>query len=281
LGRSDEFGSFALLLRRLLSQIEILPPGLERPPPPPGVRYVWLFGQGHVRADDRLRRRVERAFQWPMIMLALAILPVLVFEFFFLARHPELRGTWIWWVVSIAGILIWVAFLIEFVIKVAIAESRIEYCKRNWIDIVVIVLPVLRATRVVRVARLAKTSRMFRLRGLGMKLLRFGFTAVLGLKATERMLSRFGVAIPTGRKDPRQMTRLELMDELKRRRRQVDAWEQWYQQHELFVRGGEVTELPPRPDLKAAVQAGDDSAPGPEPSLGGGGLAPEQGSSVS
>lgn len=266
-----------MLLRKLLSQVEILPKDVELPPPPPGVRYVWLFGCGYVRADDRLRGRVYRAFQWPMIMLALAILPLLVFEIFFLSRHRELEGTWIWWVVVISGALIWVAFLVEFIIKVSIAESRIEYCKRNWIDIVVILLPVLRATRVVRVARLAKTSRMFRLRGLGMKLLRFGFTAVLGLKATERMLNRIGVEIPAGRKDPRKMTRLELMTEVSKRRRQVDAWEKWYEAHEQFVRGRGVPDLPPRPDTKAAAEAEDDLPAGAEPGLEGRPAASGQG----
>ena len=76
-----------------------------------------------------------------MIILALAILPLLVFE---LVRRPEgaMRTA-----MQIGFAIIWLAFVIEFVIKIAIAESRVEYVRRNWIDLIVILVPVLRPLR--------------------------------------------------------------------------------------------------------------------------------------
>ena len=57
-----------------------VPHGTELPPPRPGVRYVRVPLWGIVIADDELRRRVDDRFHWPMIILALAILPLFLIE---------------------------------------------------------------------------------------------------------------------------------------------------------------------------------------------------------
>ena len=59
----------------------IVPLDTPLPPPPPGVRYVRVPIVGIVIATDHRRRRVDRFFHWPMIVLALAILPLLLIEF--------------------------------------------------------------------------------------------------------------------------------------------------------------------------------------------------------
>ncbi|MCK4871349.1 MAG: ion transporter [Phycisphaerales bacterium] len=206
-------------------QSVIVPRGTVLPPPPPGVRYVTVPGLGIVIANDRLRARVDRYFHWPMIVLAILILPLLVVDFTYLHEHADTTPVVTWWAVRISEAAIWLAFLVEFVIKEMIAESRFEYARRNWIDIVIIVLPLLRP---LRVARLARTSRVFRLRGVGMKVARYVLALILGLKATDKLLSRFGVHRSTERKDPAKMTRYQLMDEVRHRRKQVDAWEAWH-----------------------------------------------------
>ena len=220
------------------------PRGTRLPPPPPGVRHVRVPLLGILIADDSLRKRVDDFFHVPMIVLALLILPLLVVDFVFLHNHPERDYSLLWWVCCIAGSIIWLAFLVEFVIKVTIAESRFEYARRNWIDIVIILLPFLRPFRA---ARLARTSRIFRLRGVGMKFARHGLTVLLGLQVTERMLGRFGVKIGDSRRDPREMTRYQLMDEIKTLRAAVDRWQLWYAAHQDYLAETGGDPLPPPP----------------------------------
>lgn len=182
---------------------------------------------GIVIADDELRMYVRRRFHWPMIILALMILPLLAWEF--LAK-PTL-WTFEWWMSALAMSIIWVAFFVEFVVKITIAESRFEYVKKNWLDLIVLALPLLRP---LRVAYLARTSRVFALRGVGMKFARYVITILIGLEATERLLERVGVKSRKGRPRPEEMTRYQLMDEVNRLRRETDGWRSWHAGHQEF-----------------------------------------------
>ncbi len=220
----------------------------DRPLPParPGVRYVPVVFVGVVIADDRLRAQVERRFHWPMIVLALAMLPLLAIEIF---SRPA-PGSWLAWATLIAAGLIWLAFLIEFVVKISIAEHRLEYVKHNWLDVIILVAPFLRWIRAWKVAR---TAKVFTLRGVGMKFARGFVTVLIGMEATERLLERFGVNFRPDRPAPESMTRLQLMRELKRRRAEVDAWEAWYEDHETHVERYDLDPAPPKPDPTASL----------------------------
>jgi len=214
---------------------------------------------GIIISDDELRMKIDWLFHWPMIVVALLVLPLLGVDFLYLAGHEERRFTTIWWICVIGSFLVWLAFLVEFVVKITIAESRLEYTKRNWLDVVIILLPIVGW---LRVSRLARTTRVFRLRGVGMKFARHVLTVLLGLQITERVLERFGVNLKKGRHDPAAMTRYQLMDEVKRRRRQVDAWEAWYEAHQKHIEkhGGEALPAGP-PDAAATGAAPADKPP--------------------
>ncbi len=209
----------------------VVPRDTSLPPAPPGVRYVRVPIVGIVIATDARRRRVDRVFHWPMIVLALAVLPLLIVEF---VQKPE---GWLRWAIEIGFLVIWLAFVVEFVIKVAIAECRVEYVRRNWLDIIIIVLPLLRP---LRVARIARTTKVFRLRGVAMKFARTFFTLIVGMDATDRLLRKWGLKPNSARVGPERMTRHALEQEVKRLRRLNDRWEAWYEQHERHVddRGG-------------------------------------------
>ncbi|UCD76856.1 MAG: ion transporter [Phycisphaerales bacterium] len=244
-----------------------MPKGTILPPPLPGVRHVRLPLAGIVIADDELRDRMERRFHWPMIILALLVLPLIGMEFFLLPKLPAAQKDLAQTFIVITEITISFAFLIEFVVKITVAESRLEYIRRNWLDIVVICLPLLRALRVLRVARVAQTSRTFRLRGVGMKFARHILTMLLGLNITDRLLERFGVKLHRGRKDPTAMTRHQLMDEVKLLRKRVDAWESWHEAQEQFTEkhGGPGFHAPKptppdEPDAECSINGATDSA---------------------
>ncbi|MHC4948420.1 MAG: hypothetical protein ACYTG1_09185 [Planctomycetota bacterium] len=236
----------------------VVPRGMVLPPPPPGVRHVRVYRVGTVVADDDLRIRIDRFFHWPMIVLALLILPLLALEFW----HPPPRLSFFWWVSTGGLAVIWLAFLVEFVIKIAIAECRLEYVKRNWLDVVILLLPALRP---LRAGYIVRTSRVFTLRGVGMKFARYFFTFLIGMEASERLMERFGIRHSEGRKDPRQMTRHQLVDEVKALRRLNDEWEAWHEAHERHVeRHGRCTPMP-APSLETEPPREAEPEPEPEP----------------
>ncbi|MCA9042290.1 MAG: hypothetical protein KDA65_18200, partial [Planctomycetaceae bacterium] len=120
---------------------------------------VWLPGIGRAQIDDRLRERVAKGATVPMIVIALMILPLLAIEHTWKGQvesHPIfsylLRG---------GEGFIWFAFTFEFIVMLHIVEKKFQYCKANWLDIAIILLPVLGFLRILRLGRLVQlTSRI-------------------------------------------------------------------------------------------------------------------------
>jgi hypothetical protein len=238
----------------------IVPRGTDLAPPPPGVRHVSVPWVGIVIANDELRSRIDRAFHWPMIVLALLILPLLVIDLIYFQRHLDNpayvpREDWVFWAIRIGFATIWLAFLVEFIVKISIAESRVQYVRKNWLDVIIIAVPILRP---LRAAAIAKTSRVFTLRGVGFKVARYVFTLVIGMEATERFLERVGVR-RDARPAPRTMTRHDLVDEVKRLRRLTDDWEHWYDREHDFLRehGGADGLSPPPGDGEGSAESAE------------------------
>lgn len=239
------------------SEQTVMPHGQSLPPPPPGCRYVAIRWLGVVIADDDLRRRVDRWFHVPMIVLALLVLPLLLLDFMYI-REGNADGTptggWLWWLVIGGLTLIWIAFTLEFIIKIMIAERRFEYLRRNWLDVVIIVIPLLRP---LRVAALARTTHAFRLRGVGFKLARYIFTFFVGMEMGNRLLHRLGVKPRPIRPKPEDMTRYQLIDEVTRLRRLTDDWSRWHEQQVTYLQS---SQLPAMMEAPQVATAGDLSA---------------------
>jgi voltage-gated potassium channel len=143
---------------------------------------IWLPHGGWTTVDHSLRERIEKAFSLPMILIALLVIPLLAIEHFFgqqLTENPTLALA-----THIAIGLIWFAFAVEFVVMISIVAHKARYCKQHWIDIAVIVLPLVAFMRAARLMRLGRTVRLFRLRGLLMRVYR----GVLVLDVIDRLL---------------------------------------------------------------------------------------------
>ncbi len=155
---------------------------------------IWLPRFDWHPAGKPLHRGLERVFSKPMLIIALLILPVLLIEF----RYKELlqENIWLKLVLSISMGLIWCAFACEFILMVCSTTKKLDYVKRNWIDLAIILLPLvsfLRSLRVFRAAKLAKFAklqqltkmgRVYRMRGLLAKTIR----AFLVLEIVSRIL---------------------------------------------------------------------------------------------
>jgi voltage-gated potassium channel len=133
-------------------------------------RHIWLPLVGWRAASRDLAHALIRFFSVPMICIALLVVPVLCLEFFFselLQARPRLLL-----LVEGTSAFIWAAFVVEFVIVVSVVDRPWRYCRQNWINLAVIILPAIAFLRIARIGRLiaAKqivgTSRVFRLRGL-------------------------------------------------------------------------------------------------------------------
>ncbi len=185
-------------------------------PPPTGCRRVLLPFYGFVLdADDDHRARVDRFFHVPMLVLSLLVLPILVAQYYFSGRlnHP-----WIPIALEAAFLLISVAFLMEFAVKVTVARSRVQYVLANWLDVVIIALPFLRPFRATRVLRLA-----YGFRGVSGKLIRTAPAVAMSMGVVRRWCSRFVPPQPLEQAPPEyaQWSKASLIAEIKRLQAQL------------------------------------------------------------
>jgi hypothetical protein len=157
----------------------------------PGM--IWLPWTGWREIDFDLQKDVERAFSPFMLVLALMIVPVLAIEYFWadqVRARPALR-----WALDIGVGIIWIAFVTEFVIRIAIADSKLRYALSHWLDLAIVLLPMfefmpalrlLRVARVMRIDVVLRMAKYYRLYGLAGK----GWRAFLVLEVVQRILSR-------------------------------------------------------------------------------------------
>ena len=155
---------------------------------------IWLPRLGWQVADHYLIRRLERAFSLPMIGIALLILPVLGLQFFYqdrIADYPILRAA-----LHVGTGLIWFAFATEFIVMVSVTPRKFAYCRKHWLDLVIILLPlvsflrtlrILRAAKLMNIGKLQQLSRLVRVYRLRAVALR-GWRALLLLDLAQRLL---------------------------------------------------------------------------------------------
>ena len=101
--------------------------------------------------------RFERAVELPLLVLALVMVPLLVLPLVLDLPDPVedafAAGDW----------FIWAAFAFEYVIRLALSPKRWHFVRREWPDLLIIVLPFLRPLRLVRSARALRLLRLARL----------------------------------------------------------------------------------------------------------------------
>lgn len=174
----------------------------------PVTNQIWLPRLGWNPPGKPLFLRLEKLFGIPMFIFALLILPVLGAEYALPDRVKEIPAFMLILDVGIAGI--WVAFLVEFLVKASAAPKTLAYMKDRWLDMAIVLLPtlefiltrwvdaaplarLLRLSRVIAPEQLAKMNKLYRLRGMMMKgwyafLLLGGVARITGNSAEKRLL---------------------------------------------------------------------------------------------
>jgi voltage-gated potassium channel len=114
--------------------------------------------------------RAARLIEWPVVVLALLVVPALLLET--RAESPALRTTAI-----VANWVIWVTFCVDFAIRWALAR-RLSFLRTAWFDALLIVIspPVvpdfLQSARSLRALRALRLIRSVAVASMGLKLAR-------------------------------------------------------------------------------------------------------------
>ncbi len=130
------------------------------------------------RERNELLQRLEGWLEMPMLVLALVWLVLLVME---LIRGESL-------LFYSLGIMIWVVFILDFVLKLVLTPDRVVYLRENWLTAISLLIPALRIFRVFRAFRLLRLARA----GRGLRLVRVVSSLNRGMKALSASLSRRG-----------------------------------------------------------------------------------------
>ncbi|NMC76019.1 MAG: potassium channel family protein [Candidatus Methanofastidiosa archaeon] len=105
-------------------------------------------------------KKLENIFEIPMIIFGILIIPVLYIQV--TSTNPTLR-----FLAFIFDILIWLAFLIEFVVEISVAKDKKQYTKENWLNLAIIILSpplpmkALQGFQALRIIRVLRVLRVF------------------------------------------------------------------------------------------------------------------------
>lgn len=153
-------------------------------------RSAWIPLLGWRRLSPKLEKFLARMFSGPMIVIALLVLPVVAIEFIYAGKLDQSPISKL--VIDSCSAFIWMAFVFEFVVMFSIVEKRWRYCKKNWIDVAIVLLPLVsfmgaaRLGRLVKLKQLTRTAKIYRMRGLALRMWR----AIVALEVIDALLRR-------------------------------------------------------------------------------------------
>lgn len=105
---------------------------------------------------EELLHRFEDLTEWPLLLLALAMIPLLVVPL--VADVSDATNT----AIETSLWIIWAVFLVELSVRTYLAERRVEYLARHWYDVLIVAVPFLRPLRIIRSARAIRLVRLVR-----------------------------------------------------------------------------------------------------------------------
>jgi len=94
---------------------------------------------------EELLHRVERITEMPLLILAFVMIPLLIGPMLW-EMSPQEEATFI-----TLDYFLWAIFAIDLIIKLAISPHRLNYLRRHWLEVLVVVVPFLRPLRILRI----------------------------------------------------------------------------------------------------------------------------------
>ena len=150
-----------------------------------------LTQDGDRWADELLDRLTP-------VMSALSI----VFLLIVIGESMADQNTTLSLALTVAGWLIWLVFAAEFVARLVLAPDTGAFLKRNWWQVLFLILPFLRIFRLVRVMRVVRTGRVLSSgirssrsasRMLGSRVGWLGLVSAITVLGSSQLLYEFGV----------------------------------------------------------------------------------------
>lgn len=139
----------------------------------------------HDAGSDDVRERLSTLAQFeswierPMQILGFVWLGLLILE---LTRGlSPLLAT--------LSTIIWIAFVLEFALRLILAPARIQYIRKNWLVAISLVVPALRVLRIFRALRVLRAARVVR----GARLVRIVSSLNRGMGSLGRSMGRRGL----------------------------------------------------------------------------------------
>lgn len=112
--------------------------------------------QYNPKNREALLVQCERWLEVPMFLLVLVMIVTLL-----LPLVMSLSAS-TYYMLEITNRIIWAIFAIELTVRTFLAEKKIAYLKKNWIDVLIVVLPLLRVFRIFRIVRILRVLRFVR-----------------------------------------------------------------------------------------------------------------------
>lgn len=101
--------------------------------------------------QNELLEEIQNYLEMPMVVLSFIMLSLFLVEIL-VDLPPDTRR-----IIGLVQLFIWVVFVIEFVVELAVARGKWEFIKRNWLMTLAVLLPVLRVFRVLRAAKAVRS----------------------------------------------------------------------------------------------------------------------------
>src|SRR3989338_7337861 len=105
---------------------------------------------------EELLKRVEQWTEIPMLIFVVVMIINLILPFV-IPLDKSIENT-----LELIDWFIWGAFALELMVKTYIAPGKLAFLKKNWFDVVIVLLPLLRVLRVARIIRGARAFRILR-----------------------------------------------------------------------------------------------------------------------
>jgi voltage-gated potassium channel len=98
----------------------------------------------------------EEVLEAFLTFLALAFAAIVVVEF--TADLTPAQSRWL----ELSGLVIWLIFTVDFVVRLALAGSKAAYLRSNWLSALAVLLPAFRVARIFRAIRVLRLLRLGR-----------------------------------------------------------------------------------------------------------------------
>jgi voltage-gated potassium channel len=128
-------------------------------------------------ARTELYSKYDKASQLPLLILALLMIPLLLLPEM-MELTPEQSNF-----VDASDWFIYSCFAADFAIKIYLAPSAMGHIKRNWLDVIILLLPLLRPLRILQGTRMLRLVRALRLLSFAAE----GFKKLQGILARRRL----------------------------------------------------------------------------------------------